>query len=85
MTAVVSLVLLGRGDAPDVGTAHTSTSDSEATRALDLAARAATGDPTATRELLMLVSPAVVRSVRLVLGAKSRRVRAKVTPRCDWL
>jgi RNA polymerase sigma factor (sigma-70 family) len=37
----------------------------------DLVLRAATGDQAATRQLLTLVAPAVLRSARLVLGAKS--------------
>jgi RNA polymerase sigma factor (sigma-70 family) len=40
-------------------------------QARDLAARAATGDPDATRAILRLVAAAVLRSVRLVLGSKS--------------
>jgi RNA polymerase sigma factor (sigma-70 family) len=71
MTALVSLLPLERADEPDAATAHAPTSDLEAARACDLAARAATGDPAATRQLLTLVSPAVLRSVRLVLGSKS--------------
>jgi RNA polymerase sigma-70 factor (ECF subfamily) len=68
MTALVSLVSPDSADEPD---AMTPTPDLEAERARDLAARAATGDPAATRALLTLVSPAVLRSVRLVLGSKS--------------
>lgn len=71
MTALVSLVALEPADEPDAATAGAPTSDLEAERARDLAARAATGDPAATRQLLTLVSPAVLRSVRLVLGSKS--------------
>ena len=71
MTALISLAALERADDTDTVTARASASDVEAERARDLAARAATGDPVATRQLLTLVTPAVVRSARLVLGSKS--------------
>jgi RNA polymerase sigma factor (sigma-70 family) len=71
MTALVSLAALERADDTDTVAAHASTSDLEAERARDLAAQAVTGDPAATRQLLMLVTPAVLRSARLVLGSKS--------------
>jgi RNA polymerase sigma-70 factor (ECF subfamily) len=65
------LAALERADDPDTMTARAAAPDVEAERARDLAARAATGDPAATRQLLTLVTPAVLRSVRLVLGSKS--------------
>src|SRR3954469_25373330 len=68
MTALVSLVSRDSADEPD---AMTPTPALEAEHARDLAARAVTGDPAATRQLLTLVTPAVLRSVRLVLGSKS--------------
>ena len=55
MTALISLVALERADDTDTVTARASASDVEAERARDLAARAATGDPVATRQLLTLV------------------------------
>lgn len=71
MTALVSFVSLAHAEAQDAPAARTSTSDVETERARDLAARAATGEHAATRQLLTLVAPAVLRSVRLVLGSKS--------------
>jgi RNA polymerase sigma-70 factor (ECF subfamily) len=59
---------LPRGDQPDTISGVASI---ELAAARDLALRAATGDPEATRALLTLVAPAVLRSVRLVLGSKS--------------
>jgi RNA polymerase sigma factor (sigma-70 family) len=55
---------VARTPAPEVALEH----------ARDLAARAATGHPEATRQLLALVAPAVWRSVRLVLGSRSAEV-----------
>jgi RNA polymerase sigma-70 factor, ECF subfamily len=45
--------------------------DVEIERARALAMQARAGDPTAVRRLVTLVAPAVLRSVRLVLGSKS--------------
>jgi RNA polymerase sigma-70 factor (ECF subfamily) len=71
MTALLSLISLERAEPHDVPAARVSTSDLEAESARDLAARAATGEQAATRQLLTLVAPVVLRSVRLVLGSKS--------------
>jgi RNA polymerase sigma-70 factor (ECF subfamily) len=71
MTALVSLVALERAGDSDAETARAPVSDVEERQARDLAARAATGDAPAIRQLLTLVTPAVLRSVRLVLGSKS--------------
>ena len=70
MTALVSLLALARAEPHDAVDARVSTSDLETERACHLAARAATGEQAATRQLLTLVAPAVLRSVRLVLGSK---------------
>jgi len=71
MAALVSLVSLGRAAAHDPPAARVSTFDVDLERARGLAARAATGEQAATGQLLTLVAPAVLRSVRLVLGSKS--------------
>jgi RNA polymerase sigma-70 factor (ECF subfamily) len=69
MAALVSIVSSTGGRDPLAGDAPTA--EVELVAARDLALRAATGDPAATRQLLMLVAPAVLRSVRLVLGTRS--------------
>ena len=71
VAALVSLVSIESVDERGAATAHLPTPDPEEKRLRELAARAAAGEPAATRELLLLVSPAVLRSVRLVLGSKS--------------
>jgi RNA polymerase sigma factor (sigma-70 family) len=58
-------------DEQDAASADAARATAELYEARGLALRASTGDQAATRQLLTLVVPAVVRSARLVLGAKS--------------
>jgi RNA polymerase sigma factor (sigma-70 family) len=70
MAALKSIASIHCGAEHDRGGASPSVA-SELAAARDLALRAVTGDPVATRRLLTLVGPAVLRSVRLVLGGRS--------------
>jgi len=70
MAALLSTTALER-DGNDAVADRVATAEAELAEARDLALRAATGDAAATRRLLVLVGPAVLRSVRLVLGARS--------------